>query len=236
MAAMGAVPMPGGWSISAAWVPLCGESWHQLAASFVGMWTVMMAVMMLPSLAPMLWCYLGAANRTDAARPETSVACLLAGYFLVWAAAGALVFAAGAAFFQMAMAVPALARACPIVAGTTVLWAGAMQFTAWKTHHLACLRGMRRRAGPRTRNGRMARRAWTGGCEGMRLAFHCMFCGAGLTAVLLVTGAMDLRAMAFVTGATTIERLAPAGKEAPRAIGAALLAFGAVMLTVALAS
>ena len=32
-----------------------GQTWLGAAASFLGMWIVMMAAMMLPSLVPMLW-------------------------------------------------------------------------------------------------------------------------------------------------------------------------------------
>ena len=42
---MGGMPMPGGWT------------WPGAAASFLGMWVVMMVAMMLPSLVPMLWRY-----------------------------------------------------------------------------------------------------------------------------------------------------------------------------------
>ena len=58
MTTMGEIPMAGGWTMSMAWLPMCGQSWAGAAASFLGMWVVMMAAMMLPSLAPTLWrCY-----------------------------------------------------------------------------------------------------------------------------------------------------------------------------------
>jgi predicted metal-binding membrane protein len=37
---------------------------------------------------------------------------------------------------------------------------------------------------------------------------------------------MDLRAMAVVTAATTVERLAPAGERVARAVGAVVVASG----------
>jgi predicted metal-binding membrane protein len=57
MSAMGEMPMPGGWTMSMAWMPMCGQTWPGAAASFLGMWVVMMAAMMLPSLVPKLWRY-----------------------------------------------------------------------------------------------------------------------------------------------------------------------------------
>src|SRR3954452_21130043 len=57
MSAMGGMPMPGGWTMSMAWMRMPGQSWPSAAAMFLGMWVVMMVAMMLPSLAPMLWRY-----------------------------------------------------------------------------------------------------------------------------------------------------------------------------------
>src|SRR5205823_2612192 len=59
---------------------------------------------------------------------------------------------------------------------------------------------------------------------------HCTHCCVGLMAILLVIGVMDLRAMAVVAAAITVERLAPAGERVARAIGAVV--FGAAAVTV----
>src|SRR6202043_3981880 len=64
MSAMGEMPMPGGWTMSMAWMRMPGQTWPGAAASFLGMWVVMMAAMMLPSLVPMLWRYRQAVGRT----------------------------------------------------------------------------------------------------------------------------------------------------------------------------
>src|SRR5262245_40621738 len=52
MRSMGGMPMPGGWTMSMAWMRLPDQSWSGAASSFVGMWVVMMVAMMLPSVAP----------------------------------------------------------------------------------------------------------------------------------------------------------------------------------------
>src|SRR4029077_17565207 len=65
---------------------------------------------------------------------------------------------------------------------------------------------------------------------GLRLGLHCSYRCAGLTAVLLVAGVMDLRAMAAVTAAITVERFAPAGDRAARVIGAVVVAAGLVLV------
>ena len=49
--------MPGGWTMSMAWMNMPGQSLLGAAATFMGMWVVMMVAMMLPSLVPMLSSY-----------------------------------------------------------------------------------------------------------------------------------------------------------------------------------
>jgi predicted metal-binding membrane protein len=224
MSAMGEMPMPGGWTMSMAWTPMCGQTWLDAATSFVGMWIVMMVAMMMPSLAPMLWRYRQAFGRTGEACPGLLTVLVGLGYFLVWAVSGMATFPLGATLATVAMQVPALACAVPVAIGVVVLIAGALQFSAWKTHHLACCREV-------SGHGRaLAADAGTAWRHGLQLGLHCASSCAGLTAILLVLGVMDLRAMAVVTMAITVERLAP-GERAARAIGAA--AVGAGLLAIA---
>ena len=49
-------------------------------------------------------------------------------------------------------------------------------------------------------------------------------------AILLVMGVMELRAMAVVAAAITLERLAPAGERIARAIGLVVIAAGLLLL------
>jgi predicted metal-binding membrane protein len=57
MSAIGGMLMPGGWTMSMAWMRMPGQTSAGAAASVLGMWIVMMVAMMLPSLLPMLWRY-----------------------------------------------------------------------------------------------------------------------------------------------------------------------------------
>ena len=57
------MPMPGGWTMSMAWMRMPGQTWPGAASSFLGMWVVMMVAMMLPSLVPMLLRYRRAVGR-----------------------------------------------------------------------------------------------------------------------------------------------------------------------------
>jgi len=228
MSAMGEMPMPGGWTMSMAWMRMPGQTWPGAAASFLGMWVVMMVAMMLPSLVPMLWRYRQAVGRTGETHLGRLTALVGVGYFFVWTMFGMAAFALGVALAAVEMQLPALARAVPIAAGVVVLIAGALQFTAWKAHHLACCR-----ESPACRRTLLADSgtAWR---HGLRLGLHCSTCCAGPTAILLVIGVMDLGAMAVVAAAITAERLAPAGERVARAIGAVVV--GAGLLLIARAS
>ena len=216
--------MPGGWTMSMVWMRLPGQTWLAVAASFLGMWVVMMVAMMLPSLVPMLWRYRQALGSAGKARLGRLTMLVGTGYFCVWVVFGMAAFALGVALTALEMRQPVLARAVPIAAGVVVLMAGALQFTAWKAHHLACCREAPRRGRALPAD---AGTAWR---HGLRLGLHCSYCCAGLTSILLVIGVMDLRTMAVVTAATTAERLAPAGERVARAIGAVVVAAGLVLI------
>ena len=222
MSAMGEMSMPGGWTMSMAWMRMPGQTWPGAAASFLGMWVVMMVAMMLPSLVPMLWRYRQAVTRDTRLGRLTAIVGV--GYFLVWTVFGMAAFPLGVALAAIEMQQPALARAVPMAVGDAVLIVGALQFTAWKARHLACCREAPVR-------GRMlqasAGMAWR---HGLRLGLHCSHCCVGLMAILLVIGVMDLRAMAVVAAGITAERLAPAGERVARAIGGVVVGTGLLLI------
>ena len=220
MSAMGEMPMPGGWTMSMAWMRMPGQTWPGAAASFLGMWVVMMVAMMLPSLVPMLSRYRRAVGGAGETRLGRLTALVGVGYFFVWAVFGLAVFPLGVALAAVEMQQPPLARAVPIAAGVAVLMAGSLQLSAWKARQLACCREA---PGPGRTLPADAGTAWR---HGLRLGLHCTYCCVPLTAILLVIGVMDLRAMTVVTAAITVERLAPAGERVARASGAIVLGAG----------
>jgi predicted metal-binding membrane protein len=224
MSAMGGMPMPGGWTMSMAWMRMPGHSFAFMATSFLGMWVVMMMAMMLPSLVPMLRRYREVVGGIAGARLGWLTTLVGGGYFFVWILIGVAAFPLGIAIAKMEMQQPALARTVPIAAGVVILLAGAFQFSAWKARHLACCRY---ESAPLVRQRSDSGTAWR---YGMRLGVHCSSCCGNLILILLVIGIMDLRAMAVVTAAITAERLAPAGERTARAIGAVCAGAGVVFL------
>ena len=221
--AMTGMEMPGNWTMSMTWMRMPDQSWPRAAVSFLGMWLVMMVAMMLPALVPMLKRYRrGLATHGAHLDRLTAVAGL--GYFCVWMLSGVVAYPFGVALAALAMHWPALARLVPPAAGLIVMIAGVLQLSAWKSRQLDCCRrstgrGEVLRADVRT--------AWN---QGLQLGIRCNYCCAGLTATLLVSGVMDLRAMAMVTAAISLERLAPRGARHARGIGAALIATGLVVI------
>jgi predicted metal-binding membrane protein len=76
----------------------------------------------------------------------------------------------------------------------------------------------------------LAADAGTAWRHGMRLGVHCSSCSAGLTAILLVMGVMDLGVMAVVGTAMIAERFAPDGERVARAIGVLVVCAGVRLL------
>jgi predicted metal-binding membrane protein len=146
---------------------------------------LMMAAMMLPSSALMLWRDREAARASGETRLGRRAAIVAAGYFLVWIAISVALVPIGAT----------LADVAPAAAGTIVIAAGAFQLTPWKSRELACLDEQSSRAGAPLRHG-------------VRLGVQCVRSCANLMAILLVMGPMNMRAMALVTAAIMAERIA----------------------------
>ncbi|MGH8156891.1 MAG: DUF2182 domain-containing protein [Rhodanobacter sp.] len=224
MSSMGEMPMPGGWTMSMAWMRMPGQTWSGAAASSLGMWIVMMVAMMLPSLVPMLWRYRQAVGRTGETRLGRLTVLVAVGYFFVWIVFGMAAFALGVTLTAVAMQRPLLARAIPLAIGVVVLMAGVLQFTRWKAHHLGCCREAPERSRPLPADTGMAWR------HGLHLGLHCSYRCAGLMGALLVLGVMDLRAMAVVTAAITAECLAPAGERVARVIGVVIVGAGLFLI------
>jgi len=226
MSAMNGMPMPGDWTMSMTWMRMPGQSWLGAAASFLGMWTVMMVAMMLPSVTPILWRLHVAIATAGSARPGRLVALASVGYFTAWAVLGMIVYPLGVAFAALAMVQPAVALAVPLVSGLVVVFAGTLQLTAWKVRQLACC-GTKlpdARATPVDPGAALR--------YGLRVGRHCIHCCASLTAVLLVVGVMDLGAMAVVTAAITLERVASVA--AARVTGVVAIAAGMLSIAQAL--
>lgn len=224
MSAMGSMPMPGGWAMSMMWMRMPGQAWLDAAASFVGMWLVMMVAMMLPSFLPMLSRYRRVLGSAGERRLGWLTFMVGLGYFFIWTLLGIAIYLLGVVLAGLELQLAALARMVPIAVAVILLLAGAIQFTGWKAHYLACCREGSISGIALPANSRSALRT------GLRFGIHCSYSCLNLTAILLVIGVMDLRVMVVVTIAITAERLAPAGEQLARIIGAVTLGVGLSMI------
>ena len=196
-----------------------------VALAFVGVWTVMMAAMMLPAAAPMILTFAVAqARHGHVAAVPTWI--FIAGYLFVWSAAGVVVYA----LVQVGAAAPSyfgsVDRAIwgPLVLGVTLVGAGFYQFTPLKS---VCLRHCR---------SPMAFVAlhWSDGPVGaVRMGIwhgaYCLGCCWALFAILVVVGIMSLGWMLALTLVVFAEKVFPHGQRVSASIGVALIVLGGVV-------
>jgi len=221
--------MPGGWTMSMAWMKMPGQTWLDAAAAFLGMWTVMMAGMMLPSLVAMLLSYRQVLRAGSEAAPLGRFTILAgAGYFFVWTAVGTLAYPLGVLLAAAVMRWAALARSVPLATGCILLLAGCLQLTSWKSRQLQCCREAPHGFARRPPGGGTAWR------HGLLLGVRCASCCSSFMIVLLVTDVMSLGVMSLVATAITLERVVPRPEAIARSSGAVVLAAGVLAIARAL--
>jgi predicted metal-binding membrane protein len=210
MGGMAMAGMPaGGWSLAG-------------ATTFVALWTVMMAAMMLPAAGPMILIFASAqAQRSGDAVVPTWV--FIAGYLLVWALAGVLVYGAVQTGSDIATQLAPLERArwAPLALGATLVTAGLYQFTPIKRICLTRCRSPFAFVALYWRDGRLGALRM-----GLQHGAYCLGCCWALFAVLVAAGVMSLAWMLLLTGVVFVEKALPYGPRAASLIGLALVALG----------
>ena len=218
----GGMAMPGGWTMSMAWMPM--GSRLQSALMFAGMWVAMMVAMMLPSTLPMLLLYRRAAHFRGEARVGLLSTMVAAGYFGVWTVFGMLAYAAGLAISFAAMKSDAFSRAVPIASGAALIAAGVYQLSPWKS---ACLKHCR---DPLSVVAAHMRGGWRGA---LRLGIHhgafCTACCWALMLIQLALGIMEMLVMIVVALVIALEKLLPRGLVVARVTGVLAVAGGFVL-------
>jgi predicted metal-binding membrane protein len=182
---------------------------------FAGIWVVMMAAMMFPSVAPTVGLYARMKRGRDPAAPLL----FAAGYLAVWSAAGIAaygVFKAGRALLGSDLDWHGAGR---WVAGGTLALAAVYEFTPLKN---VCLSKCRSPLGH-------LMGSWRDGRAGaLRMgAGHgawCLGCCWALMAALFALGVMSLAWTAVVAGAIALEKTLPYRRIAIWSVTALLLA------------
>jgi predicted metal-binding membrane protein len=194
-------------------------------AGFIGMWMLMMAAMMLPSVAPVASMYQRSVRSTRALR----LSGFAAGYLLAWAAAGVPAYLLTRLVEQLVMARPGAATG---IAVGIFAACGSYQLTPLKSR---CLRHCRSPMSLLLHYG-----SYRGAFRDVRAGLHhgayCLGCCWALMALFVVVGVMNLGAMVVLAAVVLAEKLWVHGEAVARvAGGAALVAAVAVVWVPALA-
>jgi predicted metal-binding membrane protein len=188
---------------------------------FLGVWVVMMAAMMFPSVAPTVALY----SRMTRQRSPLSPALFVAGYLLTWAAAGLVAFALLTVVDRLAGDVLAWDRASRWAAATTLAVAAVYELTPLKD---VCLGKCRSPLG-------FLLGSWRDGPGGAlrmgaRNGAWCVGCCWALMASLFALGVMSLVWMAVVAGLIAIEKTLPWRRVATIGTTVVLLALAVLLV------
>jgi predicted metal-binding membrane protein len=211
---------PSAWMMRTQW-----DAPHLLLLA--AMWIVMMAGMMLPSAAPMLLLYAGAARgRSRGAHATFHVYAMAAGYVLVWVAFSVIATVLQRLLSSLLVLSPMMEVTSPLVSGGLLVLAGVYQLTPLKRTCLASC------SSPVD----FLMRRWRDGTAGaFRLGVEhglfCVGCCWALMLLLFAGGVMNLTVIAALTAFVLIEKLTPIGPRSVWLTGAALIVFGIWMMT-----
>jgi predicted metal-binding membrane protein len=221
----GGMPMPGGWTMTMAWMRMPGQRWIDAGGMFAGMWLAMMVAMMLPSSLPMVLLYRRAIRFRGDAHPAALTWAMSAAYFVVWTLFGVLAYAAGVLIAEAAMRSSAVSRSVPIAAGAALILAGVYQLTSWKS---ACLTHCRN---PLELVAKHLHRGWRGAIRlGLHHGLYCIGCCWALMLMQLVMGVMNLGAMVVIASVIALEKLTRRGETLARVVGVTAISAGMWMV------
>ncbi len=183
--------------------------------AFLGVWTLMMAAMMLPSIAPLASLY----ARTMRDRRARRVGLLAVGYLAAWAAVGLVAFALAAGGERVAEHAPGWAQAAAVA---SCLACGIYQMTPLKDR---CLQKCRSPLGHLLRY-----TSFRGPLADSRVGVHhgawCVACCWSLMLLLITFGVMSIVAMVVLAAVILAEKLLAVGRWFSIAIGVAAIVLG----------
>jgi predicted metal-binding membrane protein len=198
------------------WTSLGSLGW------FLGVWMVMMAAMMFPSIAPTVALYARITKERSPLRPWL----FAGGYLLTWAAAGIVAYALSVTATKLLGDTLAWSSAGHGLAGTTLIVAAIYELTPFKD---VCLGKCRSPLG-------VLLGSWREGSSGaLRMGVKngawCVGCCWALMASLFALGIMSVSWMAFIAGIIAVEKTVPGRRRVVTyATAAALLVLGILIL------
>ncbi|MFM6847980.1 MAG: DUF2182 domain-containing protein [Terrabacter sp.] len=190
---------------------------------FLTVWVVMMAAMMLPSVAPTIALY----SKVMRERSPMSPWLFTSGYLLTWAGGGLVAYAVGIVATSLSGDALGWDRAGRPVAAATLMAAALYEITPLKS---VCLAKCRSPLGTLLGSWRGGR---TGAVRmGMRNGAWCVGCCWALMASLFALGVMSVTWMAFVAALIAVEKTLPWRRGLTYATAGILLALGVMLAAV----
>jgi predicted metal-binding membrane protein len=189
-------------------------------AWFLGIWVVMMAAMMFPSVAPTVALY----SRMTRQRSPLSPLLFAGGYLLTWAGAGLVAFALAGTLGGLPGDLLAWDRVGRWIAGGTLVAAAVYELTPMKD---VCLGKCRSPLGFLLGSWREGRRGALR--MGAKNGAWCVGCCWALMASLFALGVMSIVWMAFVAGLIAVEKTLPWRRVATYGTAAVLLVLGLLL-------
>ena len=197
------------------WTALGSVGW------FLGVWVVMMAAMMFPSVAPTVALY----SRVTRQRSPLLGWLFVSGYLAVWAVAGLAAFAVGAVATHVFGVRLSWDSAGRTLSGVTLVAAAVYELTPLKD---ICLGKCRSPLGALLGSWREGR---AGAVRmGARNGAWCVGCCWALMAALFALGVMSVSWMALVAAIIAAEKALPWRRVVTYGTAAVLLALGVVVL------
>ena len=199
-----------------------GPGTHLGALSwFLGVWVVMMAAMMFPSVSPTVALY----SRMSKRRTPVAPLVFTSGYLLTWTSAGLLAFAISDGGRRLLGTELSWDEAGRWVAGGTLIVAAVYQLTPLKN---ACLTKCRSPLGFLLGSWRDG--LWGALKMGARHGAWCVGCCWALMASLFALGVMSIAWMAFAAALIAAEKTLPWGRAVTYGTAAILLVLGVVLI------
>ena len=199
-----------------------GPGTHLGALSwFLGVWVVMMAAMMFPSVSPTVALY----SRMTKRRTPVAPLVFTSGYLLTWTSAGLLAFAISDGGRRLLGTALSWDEAGRWVAGGTLIVAAVYQLTPLKN---ACLTKCRSPLGFLLGSWRDG--LWGALKMGARHGAWCVGCCWALMASLFALGVMSIAWMAFAAALIAAEKTLPWGRAVTYGTAAILLVLGVVLI------
>jgi predicted metal-binding membrane protein len=188
---------------------------------FLGVWIVMMAAMMFPSVAPTVALYSQMTRKRSAVAPLV----FASSYLLVWGGVGVAAFAVADVGGSVLGDVLEWDRAGRWLAGCILIAAAVYELTPMKN---VCLSKCRSPLG-------LLLGSWRGGLTGAvsmgaRHGAWCVGCCWALMASLFALGVMSIAWMAFVAGLIAVEKTLPWRRTATYGTTVLLVVLGTLML------